>query len=333
MAPSTARINPRRRETDASPAVPTSAARLLAIDAAAALPGEPLGVTSEMTLVAERAEEFARELGAVGAVGSVLAHRAALLSVRMEDLGRAGIVAVQVAERRALAAFDADRADAIAALLAEAETPGADPSAAIAALEGCPDGLAGLLRTWRGLLGRLAAGEAAAVEIVARWVRSAPEAVDLGARAEAEVDRLRQLARTIGAAERALAAARAEVGRAARLDPGPAATLARRHEAAAERGMKEAIRLIGQLNRQAGRAASAVSPVMPAAPAVPTPPARAGDRAASLGSFRSPASDPVGSFRPSPADPLASFRVGLDPASPEARRRRPDPTRLAASRR
>ena len=322
MSPSTSRIDSCCRDPLAAPVAPSPADRLRIGDLAAAGMGERPGPSSAMKLVAERAGDFARELGAVGTVGSVLAHRAAVLSVRMESMAQTNILAVEVAERRALAAFDADRAAAIVALLAEAETPGADPAAALAALEGCPDGLGGLLRAWRGWIGRLRAGEVAAVEVVARWVRSAPGAADLGARAEAEVVRLIELVGTIGPAERALAAARAEVGRAARFDPSPAATLARRHEAAAERGMKEAIRLIGQLNRQAGRAPSPVAPAAPIAPPVPTPPARSGDFSASLGSFRDPAGDPLG-----------SFRVGLDPASPEARKRRPDPARLAASRR
>ncbi len=326
MSNPTARIAPHRRDQPGSTAPPTAAARLAGLTPELRGLGDPLGAAAELKIVAERAAAFARELQAVGTVGSILAHRAALLSVRMEDLGRADVIAVQAAERRALADFDADRAAAIAELLAEAETPGADPTGALAALAGSPDGLAGLLRAWRGLLGRLGSNEPTAVEIAARWLRSARDAADLGARAEAEVDRLRALVGTMGGAERALAAARAEAGRLARFDPSPAATLARRHEAAAERGMYQAIRMIHQINRQAGRveaqpASAAAPPLAAGTPPRPTPPGFAGPR------------DPLASFRAPADDPLASFRVGLDPASPEARRRRPDPGKLAAARR
>ncbi len=107
--------------------------------------------------------------------------------------------------------------------------------------------------------------------------------------------------------------------------------------------MFRAIRLIADINRQAGRAgaapaAVAAPPVSPAggiAPGVPVPPA---------GSFGSAHAgqldvlDPLASFRTAADVALASFRAGVSPGvgSPSTapgRPRRPDYRQLAGGRR
>ena len=128
--------------------------------------------------------------------------------------------------------------------------------------------------------------------MVARWLglpatkeRSTEptDLADLARRAEGELDRLRGLVPAIGPATRALEAARADAARQARLDPGPEILRARRYEAAAERGVFRAFRLILDLNRQAGRTSEA-APMAPAASqAHPYPPATAPTRASSPG--------------------------------------------------
>ena len=122
---------------------------------------------------------------------------------------------------------------------------------------------------------------------------------------------------------------RQNAGMVARFDPSPEASLARRYEAAAERGMYQAVRGIASLNRQAGRAEAApassqatdlqpaldllnlISPGRIPAPApAPPPPNRRNE----------PPVMTLGSFRAAGSEPLASFRAGVVPAeisSPE----------------
>ena len=311
MPTSNARIEANRRNSQKSTGPKTAAgkaaSRLNAFQHGMAGMGDVLGPGEEARTIADRAESFARELGAVGATGRVFAHRAALLSVRLERLAEDLSVAVRSAERQALTDFDADRGDAIDELIAIAADPEADPAEALAALAECPDGLARLIREWRDLLGQLRAPDPEdAVALAARWL-GIGEGKDLTigdviSHAEAEFDRLRGLAGTMGAATRAVERERAEVGRQARLDPPPAVALARRYEAAVERGLFRAMRAIADINRQAGRVATPVTAAPGPVEAPAAPP-------------RSPASvAPMASFRPGMAEPLASFRAGAAPA-------------------
>ena len=357
MASSNARIEANRRNATKSTG-PTTAAgklssRLNAFKHGMAGAGDVLMPGEDARIVADRAEAFARELGAVGASGRMLAHRAALLSIRADRIAEDEVAAVRAVDRRARADFDEDRNEAIVALLAAAESPDNDPAEALDGLAACPDGLAALLRAWRDLIARLGSpdpGDAATV--VARWLglpateEGSTDPADLARRAEAELARLRGLVPAIGPATRALEAARADAARQARLDPGPEILRARRYEAAAERGIFRAFRLILDLNRHAGRTTSA-APIDAATPPVasqahPHSPAAAPTRASSAGS-------PLASFRSATDESLASFRVGLTPAvapvpEPSIRpnpptpadaeaRRRPDYRQLAGSRR
>ena len=358
MATSTARVAANRqnalKSTGPKTAAGKAASRLNAFQHGMSGAGDLLGPGEDARLVAERAAAFASELGAAGASGLLLARRAAILSVRMERLAEGELIAVRAAERQAHADFDADRTSAIAELIAEAEDPTNDPAEALAALAACPDGLGRLLVAWREVRARLGAADAGEAGAMAtRWLGSAGAAgagppADLTRRVDAEVGRLETLAGSMGGAARAIDRARVEAGVLARLDPGPAAALARRYEAAAERGMYRAIRTIAAINRQAGRTAASPPPAlaelrssldqMGMGPRPPAPPAGRVDRpaAARLASFGAAGAEPLASFRAGVA-PAPGAAMPLDPASPEARKRRPDigqiDRRVAAGRR
>ena len=292
--------------------------------------------------VGRRAAVFARELGAVGDVGRLLAKRAAVLAGRMERLADRDEVLVAANVAAARDAFDADRR---AERVAWADAlDGEDPDRigeALANLELSGQGLDLLHRLWGRLLEGVRSDDPAATEAASRRARrwidamgtgTPGDAGDLATRVAAEVARLRARdARTRAALERMMADARHEAGVAAAFDPSPEAVLARRHEAAAERGFFRALKLIRDLRRDAGLAPVAEAEArvpMPAPDPIPIPaerPARPATPPAALGSFRAGPDFPP----TSPEAPLASFRVGADPAG----RRRPDLARVGGKRR
>ncbi len=162
----------------------------------------------------------------------------------------------------------------------------------------------------------------------------AEELARLGA---VEVDRLRAKGGTMAAEVRAIERARRDAGVLARFDPSPEATLARRYEAAAERGMYSAIQAIAAINRHGGRAGDASNlaaeakalldlagdPSTKGKPATPSPtpappsPDRTAD--ASLASFRSGVDRNIASV---PTAPIRS--ANADFPSFEEKKKRPD---------
>ena len=163
--------------------------------------------------------------------------------------------------------------------------------------------------------------------------------------------RLGTLAGTMAGAARAVEEARAAAGRLARFDLGPEAVQASRVEAAAERGMFRAIRLILAINREAGRGAAGAGIGASAGELMaslgsfgagverPTPPTPTGRPGPAVGDRR----EALASFRPGIGEELTSFRVGIAPgatgdlgggaAAREGRPRRPDVRKLAGARR
>ena len=301
--------------------------------------GDLLAPGESLAVVAQRAEAFGRELNAVGAMGQILAHRAAVLSVRMESLAFQNLVAGEVEVEMARDAFDADRAATLAGWVEALDGP--DPTAALASLRESPDGIARLTTAWTALRAEIeGSATAAVIDRAARWFgRDGAEisllgTADLVRRIDAEVDRLGGLAGTLGDVARAIDEARTGAGWLAQFEASPAAILARRYEAAAERGLYRAIRTIAELNRQAGRDAEATI-------AVPPPPGPRAGREVTSGLPRDlfdllpPRLDAGGSAA------LASFRAGVSPraAAPEstptaldqpagASRKRPDLRKL-----
>ena len=344
MTTSTARLEANRRNSLRSTGPKTeagkAASRLNAFKHTLAGQGDVVAPGEDLRLVAERAKAFGHELRADGVLGQQLAQRAALLSIRMERLATREMIAVAGAERQGWAEFDTDREGATAELLAEARMPGGDPAPALAELAACPDGLAGLINAWRELGARLRSVEPGdAAEVAGRWLGRSESVDELIGRVEAEVGRLQARAGSMAGQSRAIEQARREAGLLARFDPSPEATLARRYEAAAERGMYRAIRAIADLNRQGGRpvAESTSEPSFDQLGLAPLP----RDRADQFQPRPTPPQPELASFRPSTVEPLASFRVGggpapktdptelvlskpLDPSSPDARQRRPD---------
>ena len=350
MTTSMARVEANRRNAARSTGPKTAEgkakSRLNAFQHGMAGAGDLLAPGEDGDLVASRTAAFVRELGAEGASGRILAHRAALLSIRMERLAEGEMIAVEAAERQARADFDDQRSESIEELIAEAVTVGTNPAFALAELVGCPDGIDRLRDVWGDLLVSLRGIDPDdAIEQAARWLGLAAahpargdEPSDLIRRVEAEIDRLAALKLTMVPETRALAKARHDAGLIARFDPGPEAQLARRYEAAAERGMYQAIRAIAALNRQGATASSGLADSL-ASQATTM-------KAAAEFLGKTPSPPPPTPPRPVSVEPLGSFRVGvapdpgagptgatpslhLDPSSPEARRRRPNPAKLA----
>ena len=289
--------------------------------------------------VERRALTFARELGAVGDVGWLLAKRAAVVAGRMERLAERDELIIGMNVQAARDEFDADRRAERGRWLADLD--GDDEgrvAAALAALELSPEGLDALHRLWGAILEGVRSNDPAAAAGPAARARrfldatgvGAPEgAAGLAGMVAAEVARLRRRDdRTRPALERMMADARREVGVVAAFDTSPEAKLARRHEAAAERSLYRALKLIRDLRRDAGLAPAALAEALAPLPAPAPTPGTAGRPTAppvAVGSFR------VGLDAPPLPDaaPLASFSVG---AVPE-RRRRPDLARAAGKRR
>ena len=296
-----------------------------------AAPGE------DLTLVAERAATFVRELGATGALGELLAHRVALLSVRMERAAVRDFAAIAANVAAAHEAFDTDRRAALDEAVAALAAPG-DPRPALAKLERTPEGLAHLATAWVALADGVEAADPTAAARARRWLDLTDDAPvgTLHARLAAELDRLHGVVDLMRETAAAVAAARERAGVIASFDPSPEANLARRYEAAAERGMYRALRAIADLRRTATAdlpplEASPARPPACRSPAPPAPPALvapAAPVAPTLGSFRAGVSTASTWLAP----PLLS---AIDPplVPTESRKKRPDLRKLAHSRR
>ena len=264
----------------------------------------------------------------------LLAHRAAVLSVRMEQAADRDLQQTAASAQAGREAFDADRASLIDGLITDLDAA-ADPASILTDLAATPDGMAYLLGAWEDLHAAIAGGDASALDRAALWLgrdRAAGESAgNLLRRIDAERARLEALANSpaLVAATRQLQSARHQAGVLARFDPSPEAVLARRYEAAAERGMYRALKAIKDLRQGKPEEAALLLPdlssFLPQVPSrSPVPPARP----APLGSFRaegrasSTGTLPLAVGRPRPADgPSGTPRIGSDPRPTSPNRR------------
>lgn len=287
--------------------------------------GDLPGPEDDLAIVAERSVAIAGELKASGEVGRLLAYRVALLSVQMERSAHREMVAVAANAGQARAAFDVEFAEATDHLIDSLQERG-NPKDAIAALQETPFGVARLIASWVELRDQREPEDADSFpiqnEAESRLGLSAEEsdgleAGDLARRIDAEVVRLEERAASMTDVARAIERARAEAGILAGFDPSPSATLARRYEAAAERGMYRAIKTIAEINRAKDREQTEpeTSRGFPALPLIPPE---------FLTHSTPPTNTPLGSFRSaiSPPSPPAM-------KSPEECKKRPDPRQAA----
>ena len=347
MTCSPARLAANRRNAQRSTGPRTTegkaVARLNAFRHGQAGAGDLLAPGEDPAAVARRAAAFGAELGAEGEVGLTLAHRAALLSVRMERAADRDEASVAAGVAAARDEFDREVADELDRLIATLEA-GDDPAETIAGLAAIPAGVDHLVAAWRTLGRSVAAGDGVAAGRARTWLGGDDRAEaggDLGVRIDAEVGRLVAAMADVG---RAMTRARHEAGVLASFDPSPAATLARRYEAAAERGMYRALRAIADHRRDRAanmgfdptRPVARPTPSAPSAPSAPTPRATTAAASAttvpaapgSLGSFRAG----VDTGPPRPARPLDL--TGEPPLEPvPARKVRPDLARVLKKRR
>ncbi len=299
--------------------------------------GDLMAPDDDSKVVAERASAFAVELGADCPVGRTLAHRAALLSIRMErasDRDRAA-----VAERMALARdqFDQGRLDELDDWIKALDGPN-DTRPALSALEESPEGVDYLLGFWGELREAMDRTDVEQPSEAARRARvllgaglSGSEAIGVRDRIDAEVGRLRLLRDSMIPRAKAIAKARDRAALLASFDSSPEESLARRYEAAAERGMYRALRAIADLRRAPRLAQPPLeAPAKPGVQAPTTPAAPEKPR---------PISNPLGSFRAEVFEAVSalpgSFLKEVEPAMPlhGPRKKRPDLRKLAASRR
>ena len=285
--------------------------------------------------VARRAGAFARELGANGDMGRYLANRVAVLTVRVERSSDRELTVVAANMAAAGAGFDAELAGDLDGWIKALD--GDDPRSAVLELEAWPDGVAHLADAWRDLRSIILTGDetarAAAIGRADRWFGLAESAgIDLSPddmldRISRELERLATLGERLTAGQEALDDARREVIARASFDAGPEATLARRYEAAAERGVYQAIRAIRALATTNDRADS--PPIDLGYAPLPrdllhlVPPATAAEIAAPLASFRIGQSTP-----PIQPAPTPTHRPTPDPDPTERRKNRPDVRKL-----
>ena len=294
--------------------------------------------------VARRAAGIVRDAGARGEMADVLARRAAILSVRMERAAEQASAAATTRARAARERFDAERIAAVLAGIDAAEA-GNDPRPALAELEATAEGRDYLADAWAELAARLAAGDESAATRAAAWLGldvDADTGVDLAAGVAVAARRARDLQAAKGRLIEATDAGRDRAGRVARFDTDPAAELARRYEANAERGMYralEAVRKLGQAQAQAEATLLEANyadepPPLPADDGDPPAAVVAGiDRL--LGSFG--AGRPGGDAVPAGAVATPVREPGVAVARPvpavAERRRRPDLRKLDRKRR
>ena len=308
-----------------------NAARLNAFKHGLAGEGDLLAPGEDAKLIEHRSEVFVRELGAVGEFGKLLARRAALLSVRMETLGERQMLAVAANKAEARDQFDAERFDEIEGWIKDLDDP-KTLRAALEALEAIPEGVDYLILTWEEMLEaiRANADDAIISGRAALWLGGDDEEsqalkADPTDRISAELARLRLQSESMTDQIRRIAALRERAAKLAGFDPSPDANLARRYEAATERGMYRAMRAIAETRRAREIALPPIPQTVSPSP-VPTPTPR-------------PAPAPLASFRAevptAPNPPIRSLPTPVEPSISDAERRkkRPDPRKLAQSRR
>ena len=309
------------------------ASRLNAFQHGLAGEGILLAPGEDSKLVEARAKAFVVELGAVGEVGELLAHRAALLSVRMEQAADRDLNVNAANRQAARDQFDQDRLDLIDECIEDlGDRDTFRP--ALEALESIPEGVAHLLKSWENLLETIRSGNDAlkqwATNRAALWLTLTVDEADAlrqgqTARVDAELARLRLKAGSMAPVVQAIQAHREQVAIIAGFDPSPEATLARRYEAAAERGMFRAIRAIAEIRR--GREVD-LAPILLDAPSRPLPKPVSRPEPTPLGSFRAEVPDAPSLLIRSPLDPVKE-PISTD----EPRKKRPDLRKLARNRR
>jgi len=246
-----------------------AASRLNAFKHGMAGRGDIAGPGDDLAVVADRSAKIAGDLQASGKMGRLLAYRVAMLSVRMERSAHREMVAVAANAEQARAKFDAEFAEETDGLIASLSEPG-DPKNAIAALQETPDGVARLISAWGELRERIdGPGDACSRNLKdrakSRLGLSDQESAALSEgkiarKIDAEIARLRHLGDSVTHVAEAIAQARVRAGILASFDPSPEATLARRHEAAAERAVYRGIKAIAELNRVKNQEPAQIKP-------------------------------------------------------------------------
>ena len=294
--------------------------------------GDLVGPDEDHALIDQRTQAFARELAAPGTLGGLFARRAAVLSVRMEQASDREIKSVAASAQAGRDQFDDDRAETLDAWLFEAEES-AEPGPALRRLEATPEGVRHLGEVWRSIRSLVVSDDAEAIDRATLWLglkqTGATTSAQIPAAIDAEIARLDGLADSpvIREAARRIGILRENAGKIAGFDPSPEASLARRYEAAAERGMYRAIRAIHDLRRDPSTASliPAPVPIPPTSVPVPvpiSPPAR----------IVLPPMNPVlGSFGAEPAM-VSAGRDASAVAPLTAAQGRPDPRKLAVDR-
>ncbi len=138
-----------------------TASRLNAFKHGLAGEGALLAPGEDAKLVERRAGSFARELDAVGELGGLLAHRAALLSVRMQRASEREWAVVAANKAQARAHFDEERLDQVEGWIKNLDDPETVQSS-LAALEAMPEGVESLILIWEETLEAIRSGDALA---------------------------------------------------------------------------------------------------------------------------------------------------------------------------
>ncbi len=283
-------------------------------------------VDGDVAVVDRRAEALEGELSPSGVLGRALVLRLALLSVRLERCAVHEAAATAERVRRAVDDFDDRRALEVESAFAGL---GADPVGSLRRLRRMPEGVDRLVAAWQGLAADLRRPEPAWDDARGRLVdalmgRSPAEvgssiALDLsrlilgdtpgGARdplapgrmlglIDREVAKLDDHRRTLDLV--AIAADRLEAPDRALFDHSPESNLARRYEAAAERGLYRALRELRQVEAEA----------------LDLPPPPAPEARPPVASFTPvpPPSKPEAPTAPSPAPPAAPVAPPSPPA-------------------
>ena len=333
MATSSAKIaaNQRNAQQSTGPKTPEgkAASRRNALQHGMAGAGDLLSPGEDAALVARRTVSFALELDAKNDVAQILAHRAALLSVRMEKLADRSFATEAAAEAEARDEFDRERLALLDSLIERLNQE--QTANALADLEQIPEGVDFLVVLWPQLLRVILSPDTESAGRGKKRVetylgRQVTTPRDLVPHIDAEITRLQILAEAMAPLKQAIAAARRDAGLVARFDPGPEAILARRYEAAAERGMYRAMKELASLRRSREQDPSAIllpPPALHPAPVAipPTPPTP-------LGSFRAGVID---SIQPLPDWLTGPVEPSVFPVQPRAKR--PDSARLGQPRR
>ena len=330
-SPAKVAANQRNAQKSTGPKAPEgkAASRLNAFQHGMAGAGDLLGPGDDVALVERRTASFASELEAQGDVGMILARRAALLSVRMETLANRSFATEATLEAEARSEFDRERLDGLDILIDRLNQE--QSAAALLELEAIPEGIDFLLLLWPQLLRIILSPDKESASRGAERVetylgRQAATPRDLVPWIDAEITQLQRLAETMRPMREAINEARRDAGLVARFDPGPEANLARRYEAAAERGMYRAMKELSHLRRSRDHvleqnilAAPALSPTPIVAP--PTSPT-------TVGSLRVGLIDSIQTV-PDWLNPVVE--PSIFPTQPRAKRL--DPAKLARSRR